>query len=377
MRLFPSPWQGLHPAFPETPAPLSASGSTSAPTVGASVGLYGVAVGAFLKERPTMGLTAAAYTMVLAGCGYAALNYVEGNTARRFLETKGIEVPKRRIVERLGSFDQDNVLLLGALVGIAVAGRRIRPQHLSRFSWYGGAACFGTLGSTMVLKVAPWPARREAAEQGLKNAMIAQQYQGEVIAAVDPEMKDRWWPQMNRQSSTPNGPSAPPASIQGGQETDQRAGPLRAALAQILGPSGFGDGDISEAEALSALETAQSDQLDEDDPQPHLSNIEDGERVFKPVTNYKWSPRSHEDAQRCLNEHIEHLKKRREEISKEAELLWHTVATKEAEYYETKNDTPLKAEQRAALEIMNEIHINIWLQASMVDCKLNQTWSIS
>lgn len=213
MRLLPNPWYGLHPAFADQPPPLSASAFSGAPLIGANVGLYGVAVGAFFKGRPTMGLTAAAYTMALVGCGYTYFTYAEGYEARRFLETKGITVPKRKFVDRLGYFDQENLILLGALAGIAVASRRIRAQHMSRFAWYGGAACFGTLGAEMALKVIPWPARREAQVQAMKNAMVAQQYQGEVLAATYPEVKNQWL-SMNRQDNTPNSPVTSPMQHQ-------------------------------------------------------------------------------------------------------------------------------------------------------------------
>ncbi|GAB7342677.1 hypothetical protein MBLNU457_g0831t1 [Dothideomycetes sp. NU457] len=359
MRLLPNPWYGLHPAWPDQPPPLSASNFTAAPGIGANVGLYGVAVGAFFKGRPTLGLTAAAYTMALAGCGYAYLNYAEGVTARRFLETKGINVPKRKFVDRLGSFDQDNVLLLGVLVGIAVAARRIRPEHMSRFSWYGGAACFGTLGSQMALKLVPWPARREAQDQVMKNGVIAQQYHGEIIATMRPNS----WPWMREEIDTADSPAASPASARGGRETDRPAESLPLLIARVLvDPSSVGGEDSNEL-----LERLQAEKLDYDDPRPHLSEFEDGERVFKPQTNYEWMPRSDEEARLRLNEHIEYLKKRREGISKEAELFWHTVAIKEAEYYKTKDDTPLKKEQRAALGIMNQVHLDIWLQASVLD----------
>lgn len=353
MRLLPNPWLGLHPAFADQPPPLAASNFTSATSVGASVGLYGVAVGAFFKGRPTLGLTAAAYTMALAGCGYAYVDYVQGETAKQFLDTKGIKVPKRKLVDRLGSFDQDNVILLGALAGIAVASRRIRPQHMSRFSWYGGAACFGTMGSSMALALVPWPARKAAQEQAMKNAMIAQQYQGELIAAIDPEAKTPW-PSMSS-------PMAWPTSNQGGQVTINRA-----------------DHDLSSVEDSDPVELPNRirgySKLDVDDPRPHLSEIQDdGERVFKPATNYDWAPKSYEEAQLCLNEHIQYLKKRREGFSQEAELIWHTIATREAEHYHTS----WKAEQRIALETMNEIHVNIWLQISYLDCELYQTWSTS
>jgi len=186
------------------------------------------------------------------------------------------------------------------------------------------------------------------------------------MAAIDPESKTHW-SQMGRQGGQSNSALGPQSSEQTAPSNDQSAESLLAQFAQLTGQSS-GNSYSNTGELPPDL---QAEKIDEEDPKPHLSSIEDGERVFKPATNYKWTPGS--NGLQSLNEHIEHLKKRREEISKEAELFWHTVATKEAEYYETKNNTLLKDERRAALEIMNEVHLNIWLQASILDCKLHQT----
>lgn len=88
------------------------------------------------------------------------------------------------------------------------------------------------------------------------------------------------------------------------------------------------------------------------------------------MTNYFGAPRSVEETRLWLEKHLEYLRERREALSKEADLFWHYRATREWEYSINTKYSDLSLDQRAMIQMMNHVHLNIWLQVSTVDCKI-------
>lgn len=119
-RTFPSPYEGLHPAFPAPEPAENSSPHVTSLSFGGVLGICAFAIDriAGLSTRPARsGAMVSAYTCV----GFLTLaighEHDEGERARTFLSHHGIEVPKRRLYDRLGYFDQDDGIVLGSLGG--------------------------------------------------------------------------------------------------------------------------------------------------------------------------------------------------------------------------------------------------------------------
>ena len=67
--------------------------------------------------------------------------------------------------------------------------------------------------------------------------------------------------------------------------------------------------------------------------------------------------------------HITRLRERRERLANEAELLWHWLAVKEAEFYNAPDapDQDLKVAARRYVETLGVIHTKVWVEASKCD----------
>lgn len=323
--------------------------------VGGTLGLFAMLVGR-IRGRPEIGLPVAAWSGLLLSSLMVAGRYLEGAEAKAFLDTKGIQIPKARLVERVGHIDWDDFALVGAGVGMLIAARR--PGQMSKFSRYGGAACIGFCAADMACALAPWPANAEAKVELIRQLAIKKQYENEVWATSPFEGRRRRARQDTQavppHSAGPTGPTGP-TSIQ-----------------QLLRQGADSTNNTPQSPLASQFDEEQAvRELDETDPRPHLSELRDGVRVFRPETNYRWSPGK--DGESELTEHIEELKKRRADLSREAELLFHQIAKREALFYDTIPNSVEKTERRASLEIMGDLHINVWIEIGMVDWMLQNS----
>lgn len=93
MRFFPSPYEGLHPAFPNSPSPAYASPLYVAFPIASIAGVVGTAVGAVVRGRPAWGLAWAAWTMVGTAGAMAHEDTGRNRMCSKSLETQGIKVP--------------------------------------------------------------------------------------------------------------------------------------------------------------------------------------------------------------------------------------------------------------------------------------------
>ena len=352
MRLFPHPWEGLHPAFPKPPPPFSASDHIESPAIGGYIGVFAAGLGALIRGRPEIGLTFAAYTAIARSGLCAFENYFDGKTAREFLASKSIQVPRRKFVERIWEFDHDNVYAIGALTGILLATSRRRIWSVGAFSRYGGAACFGAMGSNIVLSVVPW--------RGYENAVVKLEEQQILASEWDRDVEDFIDERIVAGSKTKTASTPSITSFQG-LPRQMPAGFSPWNQSQNLGPiGGYTEDGTPDPNVQHDVEGP-----DEEDPQPHLSRMENGQRVFIPLTNYRWEPGP--DGVDKLKAHIETLQERRAQVSKEAELFWHRIAVKEAQFYEIKDDPDAKERSRVGLQSMNEVHVNLWTTIGLLD----------
>lgn len=355
MRLLPSPCDGLHPAYPKMPEPLPCSLFVASWQYAAISGLVGAGAGKVFRNRPGFGLTVAAYTGL--GLGMTALlgDYVKEKQGRAYLATKNIKVPERKFVERIGNIDLDNYTLVGGGVGVLVAALGRKPWTVTGFSRFLGSFYFGASGGMVAGMVALSPIK--AKEQVARQRAIAARFDDEKKSLqLSTFGKGREQPQTSAVAAQV-GMSSIQQLLQQGTGSHQSVSHLQQGLPQA--------GPHAQGFSTSHVNREDAHELDVSDPRPHLSESWDGERVFRPETNYKWTPGS--EGPKVLVDHINDLKKRRKRLAQEAELVWYEIAVREGKYYETPNDVDAKTERRIGLEIMNEIHLNIWLEIGIVD----------
>ena len=329
MRLFPQPWEGLHPAYPKAFYPLPASDYVNAPIVGGWAGLLGTGLGALLRSRPEIGLTVAAYTTVGSVLIYGLQDYVEGNIARPYLQSQSIEVPRRRLFERTGfdHIDYDDIVVSGMGVGLLVATLRRRPWTITGFSRFAGAASFGAVGATLPLKIVPWRSYEQAVQRNEVQLIVAQSYEPEIERMIGPE----------------------------GAPQD----PFQMRHANTRGSEGS-LGEMHQSALVS--------DLDWQDPRPHIRDMDGSEPFYKPLRNYAWIPTL--KSRPSLLDHQSQLRGTRDQMAKEAELYWHRIATKEADTYDSDRIDP---ERQASLAMLNVIHANLWLSIAKIDWMLADT----
>lgn len=90
------------------------------------VGAVAAEIGYFTKRGPSVGLPVATHTTAGMYLLSAAADNIELRKTSSFLETQGIQVPRRRLVERVGHVDMDDFCNVGAVAALIVAARRGR-----------------------------------------------------------------------------------------------------------------------------------------------------------------------------------------------------------------------------------------------------------
>ncbi|KAK4981084.1 hypothetical protein LTR66_010216 [Elasticomyces elasticus] len=372
MRLLPLPGHGLHPAIPESPPPLEANDAVSGPTLGGFVGLCTV-VGAAALRRPQPWAIAtryAAYAGILCTVGGLLQEEFSHQVfAKPFLKSQNISLPRRKLWERTQYIDQDNFVITGAVAGVLASTLLRRPWTTYGWRRYVGAACFGSLAGDVAYTSLYLDRVKEAKRLRRRRIDEMRRMMPEVMRASAKE-----WPQLTGRisgwSRSAEELRTPAITVHESLANQKKPLEQRIAhqstvppslsssgsspLGSLLGP----DGDIDDEEAAA--------NLDEMDPRPHVSKIEEGERIFHPETNYRWAAYG-EEAKRILEDHIAHLNERRAGLAKEAEYAWHQIAVREAEFYDTPNGTPEKQTKRIELGYLANVHVNTWLEIGSID----------
>lgn len=351
MIILPPPWEGLHPAFPKRPDPFNTNALTNAPIIGGTFGLAWAAGNAVFRRNPASGLKAAAWCTVLsAAFGVGAEQLVGKIYARPYLESKGIQVPRQKLVSRLLNVDEDTCIIAGGIAGVLLARSIAQPWSVTGWKRSVGAFSMGGFVGDLANYAFHWRQVVPCAEQVQRQKEMKAMYQEELKRFRSTQVMTKYGMSFESSSSMGNNTKNHNTGL---EDAARQMGTT--SMAQILR-----DMQKTAEENLDKLAGAHdSRRLDEEDPQPHYSEMRDGERVFRPDTNYLWT-----GTPEHLETHIAVLRKRREGLKAEAELLFHKMAVKEAEYHASANK---KEDTRIALEVMNHLHINAYLEISQLD----------
>ncbi|KAL1297658.1 hypothetical protein AAFC00_006213 [Neodothiora populina] len=353
MIILPPPWEGLHPAFPKRPDPFNTNSLTNAPIIGGTVGLAWATGASIFRRNPASGLKAAAWATVLsAALGLAAEQLAGRIYARPYLESKGITVPKQKLVTRLLHADEDTFVVAGGIAGVLLARSIAKPWSVTGWKRAVGAFSFGAFAGDWANYAVHWRQVIPCAEVYQRQKQLKALYQEELKQFRSAQVMGRYGISIQGGSSADLSVSENPSTT-----SDEASGKTvgSTSMQQLL--RDLQKTTEENVEKLAGLASQQK--LDEEDPQPHYSEMRDGERVFRPDTNYQWTG-TPED----LDAHIQVLRRRRESLKSEAELIWHKMAVKEAEYH-AKDDK--KEADRIRLEVMNHLHINAYLEISQLD----------
>lgn len=158
MHLFPEPYAGLHPAFPR-----KASWITGHPALNyaglPSLAYLVPAVASTISGRPVgwvLASNVAAYGLLATTAYGCVARTLVQKRAEAFLREQNIEIPKGKLLDRLGYFDIDDAVILGAAAGVTIASRHRRPRSVIGWKRWAAATSVGVCGGGLlfILKVA-------------------------------------------------------------------------------------------------------------------------------------------------------------------------------------------------------------------------------
>lgn len=361
MIILPPPWEGLHPAFPKRPEPFNTNALTNATTAGGTFGLLWATGAILFRKSPHTGLKAAAWvTTLTAAAGLGSEQVIGRIYAKPYLESKGITVPRQKLLVRPFNLEEDNFIVAGGIGAVLLARSIAKPWQVTGWKRVVGAFSMGAFVGDLTNYAYHWrqiyPCAEKVAQQKAQRAQYAaelKEFRTKTIAAkygVSIETSG------SLDVSTEPGTGTTSA-------TDVAAGKhpgSTTSMQQLLR-----DLQKTAEESMEKMAGNDTPHPDDDtDPQFHFSELRGGERVFRPDTNYNWNGTPAE-----LDQHMAALQARREHLKQEAELLWHRLAVKEAAYHSSA-DTSDESERevnRIALEVMNHLHINAYLEISQHD----------
>lgn len=226
----------------------------------------------------------------------------------KYLEIQGIKVPSTwKLVEgRPNGFDNDEYVLAGGLLGILAAARRGRFSTTNAFSLYFGSFVYGGFAGVLLNLArgrAYWN-EDHSAEMRLKRAQSSS-YTVDIAQKLGLPL---------------------PAA-----QALQHGFMLQTSLNNgILGSAG----DVDSGSAMhspmipSQIVDAGPPDMDEKEPRPHLSAMENGRRVFQPLANLDF--KFDEPGQLVVREHLSYLQRQREELRLECESLMRERAKHQA-----------------------------------------------
>lgn len=344
MRIFTPGRDGVHPAFPPDPDP--AASCTPLPETVRYASLLGLLrLGfAFTFRRPqpleSASKTVAYATValgVLGGIDLAASHFA----AKNFLASQNIDLPRPKFFHRIGYIDEDDRLILGGCLGVLTASGMRRTWTITGWKRYVTAF---TLGSSV-----SWAAHYAYRQY----SMTADQKDTYNTA------QKKWRAQHHEWFALVHS-----------------YGPLRF-LAKSEASVNFGvnvnAGNEPNSSGILAPPTSNVGmQLKEvrDGPHVALQAPDDVEPLPMPITNYAWS--SSQPIQ-DLEQHVARLTARRQQLAREAELLWAWLSEKEAKYYnqsqssEGEPATPERREELAYIIQLGNAHVQTWREVNSHD----------
>jgi len=260
---------------------------------------------------------------------------------RKTLEEEGVKVPKHKWFDRIGHVDQDDLVLSGALAGLATAVYQPH-KYPTVVGWRRpiGLACVRGLAFWVLGQPLIWYLNRHTIADDWKKYSAAKQKAH--LAEIELLRKTS----MKKQSKGtvfqwPASGSSFPA---------QMTAPTNPLLSHDLPP---------DPAILDSIGPGKA---------PHELAYDTWEEkvVALPTTDYRWEPTSSADGERSLQGHIEKLLERRQKLVKQVEWLWHELAIRENNYHnlppgEDKDIT------RKKLELLGSMHKNLWVEISELD----------
>ncbi|TIA69876.1 hypothetical protein D6C76_07699 [Aureobasidium pullulans] len=346
MRVLPPNWEGIHPAYPSRPSPFNESALTKAPFWAGGAGAVAAAIMLVTKRSPSAGLKTAAWTTLLFGIPTTALERYAGHTiAKPYLESKGCEVPKQKIIDRPFAIDADNYILVGGLLGIGAAASVRKPWGVTGWQrWLGAFSCGSFVGASFnqVYHYSTTPTLMETIARQQSQRMM---WREDVKRFVESRA-------FTESRLSPDNPKQPGMTSM--NDMLKNVGGSNNAMVRAM-----------HAAAEEAAQAAQEEDVDEKDPQPHFSEMREGERVFFPEPNYKWQPGT--DGVEQIESHIQKLKERRSRLANEASMLFYTLASKQNDLYLTDKDDFEREQRRVDAELMGHLHTQTYLEISRLD----------
>ncbi|KAI5276102.1 hypothetical protein E4T47_00812 [Aureobasidium subglaciale] len=346
MRILPPNWEGLHPAYPSKPAPFNESALTKAPFWAGGCGALAAGLALLTKRPPAQGLKIAAWTTIIFGTASVGVERYAGRLiARPYLESKGVEIPKSKIIDRPFEIDADNYILAGGLIGLGFAASVRKPWNIVGWQrWLGAFSC-GSFAGASFNQIYHYNTSASLAETIARQQTLRNMWMEDVKRFIENKaIKDS------------------------GRNPEDLKQPGMTTMADML--KNVGDAQnamVKEMHAAAALaaQTAQEEDVDEQDPQPHFSEMREGERVFFPEPNYKWQPGS--DAVQQIESHIQQLKERRSRLAEEASMLFYELASKQNDLYLTDKEDFEREQRRVDAELMGHLHTQTYIEISRLD----------
>ncbi|KAI5208968.1 hypothetical protein E4T39_01139 [Aureobasidium subglaciale] len=346
MRILPPNWEGLHPAYPSRPAPFNESALTKAPFWAGGAGAVAAGLALLTRRPPAQGLKIASWSTLIFGVTTVGLERYAGHLiARPYLESKGVEIPKSKIIDRPFEIDADNYILAGGLIGIGFAATVRKPWNIAGWQrWLGAFSCGSFAGATFN-QIYHFNTSSTLAETIARQQAQRMMWREDVKRFIENK-----------------------AIQDSGLNAEDAKQPGMTTMADMLkNVGGAQNAMVKEMHAAAALaaQAAQEEDVDEQDPQPHFSEMREGERVFFPEPNYKWQPGS--DAVQQIESHIQKLKERRSRLTEEASMLFYELASKQNDLYLTDKEDFEREQRRVDAELMGHLHTQTYLEISRLD----------
>lgn len=360
MRILPDPFNGLHPAFPAWPED---SRRNRAGTLG-FIPVAGVLpctleiISSFWKRHVLLAAStkAAAYLACGLGLATAAAQSHSRWRERSFLRIQGIEVPKGKMVDRVGFFDLDDAILSGGILALLVSSARRNPSNVLGWKRYLGTF---TIGGTYGLGGMLMWNSCENYKTGVDKVAQMSKRDQEVL-----EQRKKWMPIVNSQLLQHSAESAL-QTIGRNKQTAGVPGVVNPNAARS--PSGGASGSHGSGLQPQGSGPVLGTEILNGGPHTLLQHPDSPEPIPRPETNYQWTS-EHEIED--LEEHIGKLRERRQRLAQESELLWAWLSEKEAEYYnssESKTDATNTSYLQRYLKVLSASHRKTWEEVSMLD----------
>lgn len=276
-------------------------------------------------------------------------NSLREKTASTLERAQGTETSKPLITHPLKNIDSRPSLLLGGIAAATLASRIRKPWTIFGWKRYVGAFSIGaSLCTTGHAAYLASQIPREDFEIYDRQQLVQQRARQNRFAfggSYPREMHDR---------ATPNG---------FGMRGTERAGQGLAGSAPGRSGGPMGNGEANSRDTKSKNESGKLPK-----PGPYLQeelSVEPGKRIPIANTNYEWqSDRPIQE----LEEFIAVMQQERRRLALEAERTWSFLSHKEANFYNTKFNTPAETiEARLYLETLGSLHIKTLARATSCD----------